>query len=94
MFETFFKYPREAFAQGELVFVNVADPRIWIVGAVAVALVIAVSVLFGARTRPLAWWKQSLVGILQVAVALGVVTLLAGPHLLQEVLARRPAAPG
>jgi uncharacterized membrane protein len=81
MFEALFKYPREAFVRGEIVFTNVVDERLWIAGTIVLAVAIAALALFGTRTRMYRGWQRSLIGLLQASVAVVVVGMVAGPHL-------------
>jgi hypothetical protein len=81
MFEALSRYPREAYAQGEIVLTNVVDARLWILGIAIVTAFIIAGVVFGARTKIYRAWQKALIATLQVAVVAGVIGLVAGPHL-------------
>jgi len=80
-FESLFGYPAAAFESATLIFSNVIDPMWWFVGAAAAVTAIIISVLIGERTRRLASWQRVCVAVLQCAVALAIIGLLAGPAL-------------
>lgn len=90
MWEWLFNHPRAAFESGTLVFTQVTDPLWWWLGCAAAAAAVLASVLTGRRTRDLAGWRQGTLAVLQTAVVLGVIALLAGPAL--EIRSLTPGA--
>jgi len=86
VFEKLFSYPLEAFATGTFLFANVFQPLWWLTGAGVVVVIITISVMAGVRTRSLVWWRRLTIAGLQIAVALGVIALLAGPVLQTTTL--------
>ena len=85
-FETFFSYPADAFDTGTFLFANVFQPLWWLIAAGVVTAAITLSVITGVRTRSLGGWQRMVIAGLQVAVALGVIGLLAGPALQTTTL--------
>ncbi len=85
-FETFFSYPADAFDTGTFLFANVFQPLWWLIAAGVVTAAITLSVITGVRTRSLAGWQRTVIAGLQVAVAVGVIGLLAGPALQTTTL--------
>ena len=85
-FETLFSYPADAFATGTFLFANVVRPLWWLIAAGVVTAAITGSVITGVRTRSLAGWQRTVIAGLQVAVAVGVIGLLAGPALQTTTL--------
>ena len=86
LFEKLFSYPLEAFATGTFLFANVFQPLWWLTGAGVVVVIITISVMAGVRTKSLVWWRRLTIAGLQIAVALGVIALLAGPVLQTTTL--------
>ncbi|MCZ6617551.1 MAG: hypothetical protein O7E57_05420 [Gammaproteobacteria bacterium] len=85
-FETLFSYPAYAYETGTFLFANVFQPLWWLIGSGLIAVAIAISVIAGVRTSSLVWWRQTVIAGLQIAVALGVIGLLAGPVLQTSTL--------
>ena len=85
-FESLFSYPLDAFQSGRFLFTNVVEPTWWFVGCTIAVCVIVLSVVFGRHTRNLAWWQRGVLASFQVALALGVIGLLAGPALETSTL--------
>lgn len=80
-FPLLFKYPRDAFDSGTLVFARLADPDLWISGAVLLCIAIAISAFLGLRLRQWSLWRRGTIALFQMAFALGVLALVAGPSL-------------
>lgn len=77
MFEWFFKYPRQVYEQGELVFAGDLGAAWWVVAAVLLAL----SVAFARRLAAWPWHRRVAVHALQFAAVAVLLTILAGPAL-------------
>ncbi|MCY3837707.1 MAG: hypothetical protein OXH09_03490 [Gammaproteobacteria bacterium] len=85
-FEWLFKYPREAYAQGELAFAGDFGVLWW--GAVAVLLTLGV--VFGRRVARFSMLQRATVYLLQIAAIAVLLTLIAEPVL--EVTRLAPGA--
>ncbi len=77
MFEWFFKYPRQVYEQGELVFAGELGAAWWVVAAVLLAL----SVAFARRLAAWPWHRRVAVHALQFAAVAVLLAILAGPAL-------------
>ena len=77
MFEWFFKYPRQVYEQGELVFAGGLGLAWWFAAAVLLGL----SVAFAGRLAAWPWHRRVVVHALQFAALAVLLTILAGPAL-------------
>ena len=85
-FEWLFKYPRQAYEQGEWLFTGGLGAVWW----VAAALLLALGVVFGRRLARWSLPRRLLVHLLQLAAAALILALLAAPAL--EVIRSTPGA--
>lgn len=84
MFEFLFKYSRETFERGELLFAS-AWP-IWVLVALIAAAAVAVTLNLVRNRNDLGWFKAGVIGVLQVAVIAVLLTMLWRPSLLTQTL--------
>ena len=85
-FEWLFKYPREAFAQGELTFAGDFGVLWW----TAAAVLVAIGIALGRRTARFSILRRVAIHLLQIAAIAVVLTLIAEPVL--EVTRLAPGA--
>ncbi|MBN1236913.1 MAG: hypothetical protein JXB36_00355 [Gammaproteobacteria bacterium] len=84
MFELFFKYSKETFERGELIFAS--GWPIWLLVVLATAVAAAVGVSLARTRQGLALPKLAAIGVLQAAVLIGALVLLWRPALLSQTL--------
>ncbi len=81
MWDMLFRHPRTAYDAGTVVLTNVAEPVWWWLAAAVVSTALLASAMTGRRTRGWTPWRKLTIGLLQTAVALGVIGLLTGAGL-------------